>query len=171
MASGDLLLYFTPASFGGPAASTAAFDAIVGGSTPAENWPAMAFDTSTQEYVDWRGHLPGHYGGGGLTAVFMTSASTTTGGIVWEAAVRAVPDDAEVITAAHTYVYQSVIIATLPTAVGEFTYDSIVFTSGAQMDNLVAGQEFMFRARRAPTHASDTAAGDAYLHGIALRET
>jgi len=156
----------------GPATTNAQLDAIAGTSTPAETFPVLAFDTTTQEYADFRCKMPAHYAGGGVTVTIASSAGTTTGGVVFEVAFRAIKDDAEDLdTTAQTYDYNTLTISTLANAVGELTYDGVTFTDGADMDSVTAGDEFVLRVRRAPANASDTATTDAYIHGIEIRET
>lgn len=172
MASGNTLLYLPPLSCSPPATIGAQFDVIAGTSTPAEGITVLAFDTTTIEYADFRGKMPQHYAGGGLTIVICSSAGTTTGGVTWEIAFRAFKDDTvDLDTTAKTYDYNAVTISTLANVVGEVTYDNITFTSGADMDSVAAGDEFLLRIRRNTGAAGDTASTDAYLHGIEIRET
>jgi hypothetical protein len=172
MASGNVMARFGAYDQVGPAATYAQFDVVVGTSSPVENFPVIAFDTSTQEYADFTGTLPASYSGGGLTVSIRMSNTTTTGGVVWEAAILRITDDTvDLDTTAKTYDYNSVTVGTLASAAGELTYDSITFTNGADMDSLAAGEEFLFRLRRAPANGSDTATGDARVHGIYITET
>lgn len=172
MASGNSLLYFGPQHGIPPATSYAQQDAIAGTSTPAESIPVLAFDSAASEHIDFRGKLPQHYAGGGLTLVLCYSAGTTTGGVRWEAGFRAFEDDAEDLdTTAHTYDTNGVSDTTLPSAVGEVNYVNITFTDGADMDSVGAGDEFILRVYRDHDHADDTAASDLFLHGCEIRET
>src|SRR6185503_7697094 len=167
MASGNTLLYLTPQAFCPPATIAAQFDVIAGASTPAESFPVLAFDTTTDEYADFRCKMPQHYAGGGVTVVICSGAGTTTGTLQWAVAFRAIKDDAEDLdTTAQTYDYNTVNIGTLPNVQGEVTYDNITFTDGADMDSVAAGDEFVLRIRR--DTGSDTAAADGYLHGIEI---
>src|SRR5690606_7875263 len=121
---------------------------------------------STTEYVDWRCVMPQHYAGGGLTLTICSGAGTTTGGVRWEAAIRRINDDAEDLdTTAHTYDFNGVSVTTLPSAVGEVSYDDVTFTDGEDMDSVAAGEQFILRVRRKHDHADATAAADAFLHG------
>jgi hypothetical protein len=172
MASTNVMASFNAYDQVGPAASYAQFDIVVGTSSPVENFPVIAFDATTQEYADFVGRLPPAYSGGGLTVSFRTSATTTTGGMVIEAAFRRLTDDTvDLDTTALTYDYNSVTIATLASVAGELTYDSIPFTNGTDMDSLAAGEEFLLRVRRAPANAADTATGDLRMHGVVITET
>lgn len=173
MASGNTLFVLTPNSYSPSATIFAQLDVVVGTSTPVEWFPVLAFDTTTVEYADWHGLImPAHYSGGGITVSIRSSATTTTGGIVFAAALRRIADDAEDLdTTAQTYDYNTVTIGTLASAVGELTYDSITFTNGADMDSVVAGDSFTFRMRRDTGNGSDTATGDAFVHSIHITET
>jgi hypothetical protein len=172
MASGDTLLYFTAQHGVPPATAYAQQDVIAGTSTPAENIPVLAFDASAREYIDFRGKMPQHYDGGGVTLVLCTGAGATAGGIRWEAAFRSFEDDAEDLdTTAHTYDTNGVSVTSLPSAIGEVTYDNITFTDGADMDSAGAGDEFILRIYRDHDHADDTAAADGYLHGVEIKES
>ncbi len=172
MASGNSLLYFGAASRCGPATAAAQYDFVVGTSSPVENIPVLAFDTTTVEYADFRGKMPQNYAGGGVTLSFCTGCGTATGGVVMAAAFRAFEDDTEDLdTTAHTYDYNTMTIGTLASAVGEVTYDTMTFTDGADMDSVGAGDEFILRVRRDTGNGSDTAAADLFLHGIEIRET
>ena len=153
-----------------PGASAAALTARAGGSTPAESVLVWAFDAATAEYLDLKVMLDG-YDGGGLTVTFAWMADPApSGNVVWELAIRAIPDDAEDIDAAHTYDYNAV-TAGAPSAAGETAYDAITFTSGADMDNWADGQVAVVRVRRNAASGSDTMAGDAQLWGLVIRET
>lgn len=175
MASGETLFQSLGALHSSPPNTVAAqIDWIVGTSAPVELMPVLAFDAgATVEYADFYLDMPLNYSDAtGITITTRTGATTTTGGIVWEFAIRRINDNAEdVDTTAHTYVYTTLAITTLATTVGMVRYNSIAITKGANMDNLVAGEKFILRVRRATGHASDTATGDAFLHGLQIKET
>lgn len=173
MASGNTLHIFTPLSAFGPSGTTTAqIDALVGASTPAESIPVLAFDSATVEYADFHNVMPAAYSGGGVTLTFAHGANTATGGVAYEAAFRRIQSDAEDLdTTAFTYDYNTMAVATLPSAVGEVIYSTLAFTNGADMDSLAAGEAFILRVRRATANATDTAAADAYIHRIVSSET
>jgi hypothetical protein len=173
MASGNTLLVLTPLSTSGPGGTTTAqLDWIVGASTPAESIPVLAFDTTTVEYADFHSVLPATYAGGGLTLTFVHGAGTTTGGVAYEAAFRRLESNAEDLdTTAFTYDYNTAAIATLPSAVGNVLYSTLAFTSGVDMDGLLATEAFILRVRRATANATDTASTDTYIHRIIIKET
>lgn len=171
MATGNHLFTLTPLGSSPSATANAQLDFIVGTSTPVEWFPVLAFDTTTVEYADFHGlTMPSHYAGGGLTCSIRSSASATTGTLQWALALRRIADDAEDLdTTAHTYDYNVINIGTLASAVGELTYDTITFTSGADMDSVAAADSFSIRLRR--DTGSDTLAGDAFVHSIYITET
>jgi len=171
MAAGDTLLILT-ARDGVPTATAAAAHAIfAGAATPGEGVPVIAFDSGTDENVDFTCVMPRHYAGGGITLTLIWASTQTSNACVWNAAFRAVPDDAEdVNTTAHSYDFNAV-TATTASAAGEFAYDTIAFTDGADMDSVAAGEMFILRVKRDADNGSDNLTGDAYLAAIEVRET
>lgn len=154
-----------------PATVYAAPDARSGGSTPAESIPVWDFDDTTDEYLDLYCVLASNYSGGGLTlALYWSATSATSGNVVWRSAVRRIADDAEDVDTSQTYDFNSV-TATTANVSGEVAYDVITFTSGADMDSLVAGEQFILRVTRNASSGSDTLVGDAELHSVIIKET
>ena len=173
MASGDSLLILGPSNGNPPATLYATFGVMDGASTPAESIVLLYFDDTTQEYIDFYCVMPEHYDGGGITLTVMFSAAEAASDVVeWQAAFRRVADDAEDLdTTAHTYVYNAV-VATAPSVIGEVAYDNITFTSGADMDSVVAGDYFILRVTRDPAPSSGTnVTGDAAIHSLHMKET
>jgi hypothetical protein len=155
-----------------PTTAFAQHDIILGASSPAEAIPVLAFDASVTEHIDFRGKMPAHYAGGGVTLIICSGAGTTTGGVRWDVAFRSIEDDAEDLdTTAHTYDYNGVTVSSLPSAQGEVTYDNVTFTDGADMDNVGAGDEFILRLKRTHDDAGDDAAADAWCFGLEIKET
>ncbi len=171
MASGDSVIEnLTPTA---PTTLAASFNTRAGGSTPAEATPLLEFDASTAWYMDFVGRLGSNYAGNGLTVKFFwMAASATTGVTRWGAAFRRVQDDAEDLDTSQTYDFNET-DDTTASASGEVSEVTITFTSGADMDNLAAGEMFILRVYRNAGHANDTMAGNAQLlySTIALRET
>lgn len=155
-----------------PAATYPGRDTRPGGSTPAENFPVFNFDPTNDEYLDFHYTLSPLYNGNGLTVrIGWAAATATSGNVIWRAAVRASPDDAEDMDSSHTYDYNSVTAATA-SAAGETVYDEITFTSGSDMDSLAAGEDFILRISRNASSASDTmTTSDAQLLSVVIRET
>lgn len=168
MASGDIVgqvIDVRP-----PAATFATPDIRAGGSTPAENLPVWDFDAATDEYLDFLCVLNG-YDGGGLTVTLASMASSaTSGNVIAGVAIRRIADDAEDVDTAHTYDFNTATIAAA-SASGEFTYDDITFSHGADMDSLADGEWFILRIFRDADNASDTMAGDWELAGLVIKET
>lgn len=171
MASGDVVVGIEK-SMPPDSSSSATPGVRTGGGTPGggEKFFHLAFDDSTIEYWDYFCHLEG-YGGGGLTIeLAWAAASATTSETVWECAIRRLDDDTEDMDAAHTYVFNSV-TATTATISGQLAYDSVTFTSGADMDSVTDGERFVLRVRRNASSGSDDMSGDAQLYSAVGRET
>ena len=152
-----------------PASSGAQETSIAGGSTPAEDMNVWAFDQTGPEYLDLYCLLDPKFAGGGLTIRLIWSGGATTNNVRWGAAIRRFADDAEQLSASHTYDYNDSSDVAAPSALSENSYDTIAFTSGADMDSLAAGEMFILRIRR--TAATSNMAADAYLWKVEIRET
>lgn len=171
MASGNTLLVFTARDGVPTGTAGAAHGMLAGAASPAEGVPYLAFDSATDEYVDFQGVMPRNYAGGGLTLTIYWASGVTTNDTVWRAAFRRVQDDAEDIdTTAHSYDYNSV-TATTASAAGEVDYATITFTDGTDMDSLAVGELFILRVTRNASSGSDTMSGDAYLIAVEVKET
>lgn len=170
MASG-LIVGSIHASMPPQSASRAEEGVLAGGSTVPENWPIIAFADAATQYWDFLCSLEG-YGGGGLTIEFCWAASVASGNAVWGMAIRRLVDDAEDLDTAHTYDFNTTAVAAA-SAIGELSYDTIAFTSGADMDSLANKERFLLRVQRLGSDASDTLAGIARLLYplIMIRET
>lgn len=171
MASGDIvgqILRVIP-----PATAYATPDVRAGASTPAENWPVWDFDDTTPEYLDFVVLLgPNYVGTVGLTIGIKWSAtSATSGAVVWQAAIRRMNDSSEDPDVSQTYDYNVASASTAPGTNGQTITPTIAFTSGADMDSLVAGELFMLRVGRLPTDGGDNMTGDAELWTPIIKET
>jgi hypothetical protein len=154
-----------------PATTYATPDARAGGSTPAESFPVWDFDDTTAEHLDFHCVLSPTYAGGGLTVrIYWSATSATTNSCVWNAAIRRINDDGEDIDTSQTYDFNAV-TATTANVSGEVKYSEITFTSGADMDSLAAGEQFVLRVKRDASNGSDNMTGDAELHSVTIRET
>jgi hypothetical protein len=172
VASGDIVVHVLQIM--PPLNNFATLTTRTGGSSPTERVPCYAFDASTDEYLDFYCALRG-YGGGGLTfGLTSMAASATTGGALVALAIRAFPDETEALTAIQTYDYNEIRIPA-PATISAFTYDTITFTAGADMDNLADGQDFLLRMRRRGSDSTastgDDMAGDWQLLALIGRET
>ena len=177
MASGDLLFTLPVGTLHPPATSGAAFTAIAGASSPAERFVVAAFDSTNVEYLDTdQLTMPANYSGGGITIKVVTSTTSVAGGTagyVYGGAFRRIADDAEDLdTTAHSYDFNDSVEIQPPSVVGETTVDDITFvTAGSDMDDVVAGDQFVFRVRRNPGHSDDTLGEDTYLQSVLIYET
>lgn len=134
------------------------------------NHPVLEFDTTTQEAAIFSGVLPVAYAGGGLTCeVYFAADTATSGTIGWDAAIERIDASSLDIDADSFASAQTITAATVPGTSGQILKSSVAFTSGAQMDSLAAGEAFRLKIRR--DVANDTAAGDAQLLRVVVRET
>lgn len=164
MASGDTLIVFGPLSNEPPASAYATLDTR-------NAHPVLDFDAATDEEAVFTGVLPRNYGGGGLTVDLIWAASSaTSGNVVWDAAIERIGAAQQDIDSDGFAAVQSATGAANATS-GNTTVTSITFTSGAQMDNLAAGELFRLKVRRDANNVSDTMVGDAELLGVEIRET
>lgn len=163
MASGDLLAEWTALS-GEPSSSNYATLVVV------NNQAMLEFDADTDESAYFAGVLADHYAGGGLTVTLMwTSESATSGNCVWTCAVERQASTAA--TGSDSFATAQTVTAVSPGTAGNLEYDTIAFTSGAQMDSLVVNERFRLLITRDANNGSDTMTGDARLLAVALRET
>jgi hypothetical protein len=96
------------------------------------------------------------------------AATATTGNVKWNAEVErttAQDTDSDSFAAAQTAT------TTCSGTSGILVETSIQFTSGAQMDSVVAGERFRVRVSRDANDAGDTMAGNAQLLGFYVKET
>ncbi len=175
MASGDTLLEAVAEDCSFPATIFAVLEVLAGASTPVEAIHRLAFDDTTQEYIDFRfPAMPENYSADtGITIRLKWGAAEAASDVIeWQAALRRVADDAEDLdTTAHTYDY-NVVVATAPSVIGEVAYDDITFTAGADMDSVVKGDYFFIRITRDPSPSSGTdVTGNGYLYGFEVIDT
>ena len=163
MASGDTLLIFGPHDNEPPASNFATLDLRNG-------HVVLDFDASTNESAIFSGIMPQHYDGGGVT-VFLHYAmsSAETGDVDWDAEFERIGDQQQDIDTDSFAAANSVDNTTVPGTSGLVDVVSIAFTNGADMDSVAAGEAFRLRITR--DAASDTAAGDAELLAVEIRET
>ena len=163
MASGDTLLIFTPLNNEPPATVYATLDLR-------NNHPVLDFDDGTFEDAVFTGILPRAYSGGGLTvSVFFAMSSATAGDVWWKASIERIGEVLDIDADGYS-VYQ-VQKETVSGTCGIPVKAEIIFTDGAQMDSLVAGEPFRIRIRRDGTDWQDTASGDAELLAVEIKET
>lgn len=162
MASGDTLAIFTPLGAEFPASNYATFDSR-------NNHAVLDFDDTTGETAYFTGIMPQNYAGGGVTVILHWAATSATSGTVgWLAAFERMGDGGTDIDADSFASDQTVTAETVDGTSGIMDASSVNVSNGANMDSVVAGDAFRLRITR--DVANDTAAGDAELIGVEIRE-
>jgi hypothetical protein len=163
MASGNTLVVFTPQANEPPATNYATLDTRNG-------HLVLDFDTTTQEAAYFKGILPRHYAGGGITVYLHWAAtSATTGTIGWDVAFERISNSQQDVDSDGFATAQTVTAATVPGTSGHVDITNVAVTNGANIDSIAVGELFRLRVRR--DVANDTAAGDAELFAVELKET
>lgn len=163
MASGNTLIQWGPQDNEPPASNYATLDTRNGRLV-------LDFDTTTQEAAVFSGVLPRNYAGGGVTVYLHWAASTaTTGTVGWDVAFERVGAAQQDLDSDGFATAQAVTPATVDGTSGNVSITNVAVTNGANMDSLAAGEAFRLRVRR--DVANDTAAGDAELLAVELKET
>lgn len=161
--TGDLLAAWTPQCNEPPTSNPMTFDKRNG-------IPVLDADDSTDEYAVFSGTMPPNYGGGGVVVkILWTGATATTGNTVWEAAFERGDTDMDADSFASAQPSgQSAASGTS----GIKNTASIPFTDGAQMDSVVAGDDFRLKINRDAnsTTATDDMTGDAEVRRVLLYE-
>jgi len=139
------------------------------------NIPVLDFDDTVNEVCVVTGVIPSQYSGGGLTVTIAQSSSSASLDMSWGGMIRSFTDDVDNLlhtsfNAWGTRNNNTAIDA--PSVVGELTYDVITFASGANMDNLVAGEFFqLLLFRDAQDSVNDDLVGDTSLVHVQISET
>ncbi len=162
MASGDTLAIFTPLHNEPPSTNAMTIDLR-------NQHPVLDADTTTGEDAIFTGIMPRNYAGGGLTVYVHWAASTAISGTIgWLVALErigtALDIDADSFAAANT-----ITAATVSGTSGIVVITNITFTDGADMDSIAVGE--LYRIKITRDVANDTAAGDAELLGVEIKET
>ena len=160
MASSDTLAVWGPAAAIPPATDYATLDVRNG-------HVILDFDDSTAESVSFLGLLPSYYGGGGMTAILtwtVTSDSDTGHQVGWNVDVEQHPvgfdlDSDNFTTAAQAF-------QNVASAPGELKRATMPLSGTSAF---AAGESFRLRVSRLA--ADDSAAGDAELLVVELRES
>lgn len=163
MASGDTLIVFTPQNNEPPASNFATLDLR-------NQHPVLDFNDSTNEFAVFRGVMPRHYSGGGVTVYLhyaMTSAEADT--VDWDAAFERIGDQQLDIDGDSFAAVNSVDNTTVPGTTGLVDIVTIAFTDGADMDSIAIGEAFRLKITRDATN--DDATGDAELLLVEIKET
>lgn len=163
MASGETLLVLTPLSNEPPATNYATLNTR-------NAHPVLEFDTTTQEAAIFTAILPRNYAGGGITVyLHWMAASAITGTIGWDVAFERMSDATTDLDADSFATAQTVTAATVPGTTGVVEVTNVAVSNGANMDSIAVGESFRLRIRR--DVANDSAAGDAQLLAVEMKET
>lgn len=131
--------------------------------------PVLAFDDTTAWSAIFTGLLPASYGGGGLTVNVHWMAAATSGTVGWTVEIErgdagGTDFDADSFAAAQT-----ITATTVPATSGQMVATTVSIAAGANMDGLAAGE--LFRLRLTRDVANDTAAGNAQVLLVEVKET
>lgn len=166
MASGDTLCFFKPQDNEPPSSNFATLDTRNG-------YLVLDFDDSTDESAIFKGFMPRHYAGGGVTVtVHWMATSATTGTISLDAAFMSITDDADDLDT-KSFAAANNANPTTASATGEVDYATITFTDGADMDSVAAGEVFYLKITRDAngTTSTDNLSGDMELVSVEIKET
>lgn len=164
MSSGDTLLIFTPLMNEPPASAFATLDTR-------NSHIVLDFDGSTDEEAVFKGIMPAHYSGGGLTIkvhVAFTSATSGTANIECHLERTTAQD----IDSDSFATFKDASASANGTS-GVETIATITFASGSEMDSIVAGDLFRLKIRRDAdgTNGTDDITTDMELLGVEVIET
>lgn len=136
--------------------------------TRVNNRPALAFDASTNESAQWGGIAPQGLTGTLTAIITYMMASATSGDIDWDVSLEAITDgDATDLDAGDSFdTVNSTDNTTVPATAGYIDQVTVTLTN---TDSIAAGDYFRLRVTR--DAASDTAADDAYLLSVELRDS
>jgi len=164
MASGDTLAIFVPAMNQAPSANYATLNTRNG-------HLVLEFDTTTQESAIFATKMPRNYAGGGITAyVSWMGAVAVSGTIGWGVTFERDADGGHDMDGDDFATEQIVTAATVPGTSGVVKVTNVAIAAGATgTDSIAAGDDYRLRIRR--DVATDTAAGDAQLLAVELKET
>ena len=164
MASGDTLATFLPGELEGPATNYALYRLR-------NQHPTLYFaDGATTFTAIFSGIMPRNYAAGGITATIMWTAVPTSGNVEWGVAIERMDTGTDLDADSFASAQLSGATA-VPATSGAPKYTAVAFTDGAQMDSLAVGQGFRLKVYRDPTVGNDTAAGDAEIMAIEVKET
>lgn len=162
MASGNTLAVFLPLAYEPPAANYATVNVR-------NLHPMLEFDSATQETAIWTSQMPRHYGGGNITVNVTWAAVPTSGTVGWDVTFERVDAGTLDIDADSFATAQTITAATVSGTSGITSMTSVTATAGSTgTDSVAAGEVFRLRLRR--DVANDTAAGDAQVLSVEVRE-
>jgi hypothetical protein len=163
MASGDTLAVFTPLSNQPPSSNYASL-ALRNGHL------ALEFDTTTQQTAIFAGRMPRNYAGGNIVvSLDWMAASAVTGTVGWGVSFERDNAANHDLDSDAWGTEQTVTATSVDGTSGKVTTTSVTVTAGAAgTDSVAAGDPFRIRIRR--DVANDTAAGNAELLSVELKE-
>lgn len=162
MASGATLVTFHPYQSESPSSNYATAGLRNG-------HPTLQFDDTTSWVSTFTGILPRSYAGGGLTVYVHASAIATSGTMGWLIGIERMDDSTLDIDADSFASNVTVTASTVPGTSGQTLILNGVFTSGAAMDSLAAGEQFRLKVAR--DVANDNAVGNVEIISIEIKET
>ncbi len=164
MASGNTLVVFTVHANEPPASNYATFDTR-------NSHAVLDFDDTTGEGACFTGIMPRNYSDTTGVTVYLhwMATSATSGTIGWLVAFERMGDGGTDQDADSFASDQTVTAETVDGTSGIMDVSNVAVTKGANMDSVVAGDTFRLRVTR--DVANDTAAGDAELISIEIKET
>lgn len=164
MASGDTLLTFSPHGNEPPASNFARIDFR-------NQHPVLDFkDAAVNEEAVFSAVMPQIYAAGGVTVYLHYSMATATSGDVdWDVTFERIGNQGTDIDGDNFVTVNSVDNTAVPGTSGLVDIVSVAFTDGIDMGSVAVGE--LFRIKVIRDGAADTAAGDAELHAVEIRET
>lgn len=140
----------------------------------------LDFDASSNEVALFKCFMPQNYDGGGLTVKIGVTSTTATGDMSWHMFLKSITADVDNLVNVGVDPSGLKVFAEpqknaafdAASVAGEVAVDTIVFTNGAQMDSIAAGEMFfLLLMRDAQDTTNDDMAADAELQFIAVEET
>jgi hypothetical protein len=160
MGSGDTLLIFTPLHDEPPPNNPATLDLR-------NLHPVLDFDAATNESAVFSGVMPRNFDGGNLTVyIHYAMTSATTGDVDWDICLERIGDGQQDIDLDG---WGAPISSNDNNVPGTCGHVDIISVSLPGNGNIEAGEGFRLKITR--DAASDTAAGDAELLFVELKET
>lgn len=169
MASGDILGEFRCPQGVPPDANPALVVIKNGASTPGETMLTWGFPDGDDYYVDFYMTIPNLYDDGGVDVIFEIEDIGETNAFVPRCAWRRLEltDDFD---DSHTYVYNQTIVTGSGSS-GKGLTGTISFTTGADMDNVTAGDHAILRVHRNYTDGDDDAISEMIIRKIVIEES
>ncbi len=166
MASGNTLAVFTPLANEPPATNYATIGNRTSGGS---GHPTLQFDDTTGWAAIFTYVMPQSYSNTtGVTVFINATAVAISGTMGWLIAFER-NDAAFDIDADGFASDQTVTAVTVPGTSGSTQQTSLAITKGANMNSVVAGDQFRLRIKR--DVANDTAVGNTEITSVEIRET